>query len=131
MKRHIDVVGAVIVQDGLILCAQRGGDSGLAGLWEFPGGKIESGESKQAALKREITEELQCTIEVGPEVVTTLHEYEHGSLTLTTYYCHIVQGTPQLTEHSSMKWLRPDELDALEWAPADIPAIAQLRIDLN
>ncbi len=103
----------------------------MGGLWEFPGGKIEPGESKQVALKREISEELECTIEVGAEIVTTVHEYEDGSVTLTTLYCHIVEGTPRLTEHSSMKWLRPDELETLEWAPADIPAIARIRSDFN
>ncbi len=127
MARHIDVVGAVIVKDGLILCAQRGSDGSLRGLWEFPGGKIEAGESKQVALKREIREELECTIEVGTEVVTNLHEYDGGSVTLTTFYCRIVEGTPRLTEHSSIKWLRPSELDTLEWAPADLAAVAQIR----
>ena len=130
MHRHVDVVGAVILQVRLILCAQRAGSGSLAGLWEFPGGKIELGESKQAALKREISEELACTIEVGPEITTTVHEYEGGSISLTTFYCHIVQGAPRLREHLSMKWLRPDELDTLDWSPADIPAIAQIQRDL-
>lgn len=131
MIRHIHVVGAVILQDGLVLCAQRGSDSSLPGLWEFPGGKIELGESKHVALRREISEELDCTIEVGAEVLTTVHEHESGSVTLTTFYCHIVEGTPRLMEHASMKWLRPDELDTLEWAPADIPAIAKIRGELS
>lgn len=131
VPRNIQVVGAVILKDGLILCAQRWSDSSMPGLWEFPGGKIESGESKQVALKREISEELECTIEVGPEVVTTLHESEHGSVTLTTFYCTIVEGTPRLTEHSSLTWLRPEELDTLEWTPADLASVAQIRSELK
>ena len=74
-------------RDGLVMCAQRGHDGNLPGLWEFPGGKIEPGESKQDALMREITEELGCTVEVGSEVTTTTHEYDFGEVTLTTFYC--------------------------------------------
>ena len=130
MPKQIHVVGAAIVRDGLVLCAQRGHDGKLPGLWEFPGGKIEQGESKQDALRREVTEELGCTVEVGREVTTTTHAYEFGEVTLTTFYCRLLTGTPSLTEHVSIKWLRPDELDALPWAPADVPAIAQICADL-
>ncbi len=131
MTRHIQVVGAVIVQDGLILCAQRGSEGSLAGLWEFPGGKIEPGESKQDALRREILEELECSIEVGAEVTTNVHEHEGGSVTLTTFYCSVVDGTPRLTEHSSLKLLAPEELDSLEWSPADLPAVARIQRDFS
>ena len=75
MPKQIHVVGAVITQNGLVLCAQRGFDGNLPGLWEFPGGKIEHGETMQAALTREISEELGCTVEVGSQVMTTTHEY--------------------------------------------------------
>ena len=130
MPKQIHVVGAVITRDGLVMCAQRGHDGNLPGLWEFPGGKIEQGESKQAALMREITEELGCSVEVGREVTTTTHEYEFGEVTLTTFYCRLVAGTPTLTEHVAIKWLRPDELDTIPWAPADIPAVALIRAEL-
>ncbi len=131
MPEQIHVVGAVITRGGLVMCAQRGDDGNLPGLWEFPGGKIEPGESKQAALMREITEELGCTVEVGREVTTTTHEYEFGEVTLTTFYCLLVAGTPKLTEHASIKWLPPDELETIPWAPADIPAIALIRAELT
>jgi 8-oxo-dGTP diphosphatase len=131
VPKQIHVVGAVITRDGLVMCAQRGDDGNLPGLWEFPGGKIEQGESKQAALMREITEELGCTVEVGREVTTTTHEYEFGEVTLTTFYCRLMAGTPKLTEHASIKWLRPDELESIPWAPADIPAIALIRAELT
>lgn len=130
MARRIHVVGAVIVEDGLVLCAQRGPSGAQAGLWEFPGGKIEPGESPRAALLREIAEELDCTVEVGDEVTTTSHEYDAGVVVLTTYYCRLVSGTPRPTEHATITWLPPDELDTLEWAPADVPAVATVRAAL-
>lgn len=123
MKKQINVVGAVIVRDGLVLCAQRGGSGSLAGLWEFPGGKIEPGESPREALEREIAEELLCTVEVGREVTTTSHEYDFGTVNLTTFYCALFNGIPVLTEHTQVVWLEPERLDTLEWAPADIPAV--------
>ena len=124
MKKQISVVGAVIVRDGLVLCAQRGASGALAGLWEFPGGKIEPGESPREALEREIAEELLCTVDVGAEVTTTVHEYEFGIVNLTTFFCTLLAGTPALTEHAEVIWLEPKDLEEIEWAPADIPAVA-------
>ncbi len=113
------------------MCAQRGPDGNLPGLWEFPGGKIEPGESNHDALMREITEEFGCSIEVGNEVTTATHAYDFGEVTLTTYYCSVVTGTPTLSEHVSIKWLRPEELDTIAWAPADISAVALIRAELT
>jgi 8-oxo-dGTP diphosphatase len=131
MERHVAVVGAVIVDDGLVLCAQRGPHGALAWLWEFPGGKIELGEVARGALKREIAEELGCVVEVGDEVTTTTHVYEFGVVTLTTFWCRLVEGTPDLTEHAGIRWLAPTDLDTLAWAPADIPAVELVRIQLT
>lgn len=130
VKKSIVVVGAVIVRDNRILCAQRGAAGTLAGLWEFPGGKIEQGESPGQALQREIDEELGCEIKVGREITTTAHEYGFGIITLTTFYCELVAGTPQLTEHAEVRWVAPEELGTLEWAPADIPAVKQITAEL-
>ena len=127
MKKQINVVGAVVVKDGQVLCAQRGGEGTLAGMWEFPGGKIEPGETARAALQREIDEELRCLVHVGDEVTTTHHEYEFGIVSLTTFYCELLSGTPQLTEHSAVRWLAPADLGSLAWAPADVPAVERIQ----
>ncbi|WP_322937859.1 (deoxy)nucleoside triphosphate pyrophosphohydrolase [Nocardioides bizhenqiangii] len=130
MKKHINVVGAVVVRGGRVLCAQRGAGA-LDGLWEFPGGKIELDETPRSALEREIVEELLCRVEVGAEVATTTHEYDFAIVTLTTFYCELVEGEPQLTEHADVRWCTPSEMAELPWAPADVPAVDQLRIDLG
>ena len=129
MARQIRVVGAVILRDGLVLCAQRGPAGALPGLWEFPGGKIEDGESPETALKREINEELRCEVQVESEITTTSHEYDFGVVTLTTFYCTLISGTPQATEHADIAWLSPQDLSSVEWAPADIPTVECIHMD--
>lgn len=126
MKKDIHVVGAVIVDNGKILCAQRGASKILPLKWEFPGGKIEKGETPQDALKREIKEEMHCEIEVGEQMEHTVYEYHFGIVHLTTYICKLIDGKPKLTEHVAIQWLLPDELQTLDWAPADIPTIEKL-----
>jgi 8-oxo-dGTP diphosphatase len=130
VARQIDVVGAVIVSKGKVLCAQRGASGALPGLWEFPGGKIEKGETSREALEREIIEELRCRVSVGSEVAVTTHEYDFGVVTLTTFYCDLIAGTPELTEHQAIKWLTPSELRTVEWAPADVPAVETIMREL-
>lgn len=127
MKKNIHVVGAVITSDEKILCAQRGMEKSLPGLWEFPGGKIEETETPQSALQREIQEEMHCHVEIGEQVEHTVYEYDFGIVHLTTFYCQLVEGTPVLTEHIAIEWLEAHELEQLEWAPADIPAIQKLK----
>lgn len=123
MKKEINVVGAVVTNDGKILSAQRSQSMSLPGMWEFPGGKIEPGESPRAALVREMQEELLCTVEIGDQVASTRYEYDFGFVTLTTFYATLIDGEPQLTEHSEIRWIDAADLDAVEWAPADIPAV--------
>ncbi len=126
MNRVIDVVGAVIIRGGLVLCVQRGPHGSLPGRWEFPGGKVEPGEEPAAALAREIGEELLCRVEVGDKVTTTSHDHEFGTVKLTTYYCELLSGTPTLTEHSQLRWLPGPGLTSLDWAPADVPAVMRI-----
>jgi 8-oxo-dGTP diphosphatase len=128
MKKNIYVVGAVIIKNGKILCAQRGPEKALPLKWEFPGGKIEEGESPEEALRREINEEIHCEVEIGGQIEHTVYEYEFGIVHLTTFNCKLIGGNPVLTEHVSIKWLKPDELRSLDWAPADIPAIEKLSL---
>lgn len=123
VKRTIEVVGAVIVRDGLVYCVQRGPEGSLRGMWEFPGGKIEHGEDEVSALTREVQEELLCEVKVGQKVTTTAHDYDFGTVRLTTYYCDLIAGEPSLTEHAAELWLQPDRLADLAWAPADVPAV--------
>lgn len=121
-------MGAAIVQDGRVLCARRGAGGPLAGLWEFPGGKIEQHEDHATALTREIREELGCDIAVGKLLNTHTHSYPFARVTLHTYLCAIEIGTPAITEHSEIRWLRAGALHTLEWAPADIPAVTRLQM---
>lgn len=123
VRRSIEVVGAVIVRDRMILAARRGLESRLPGLWEFPGGKVEAGETARDALEREIHEELDCSVVVGDELITTTYAYDFGDVTLTTFWCELRSGAPRLIEHSEVRWIHPTELDSIEWAPADIPAV--------
>lgn len=128
MKPEFDVVGAVLVVGGAVLCTQRGtGD--LAGMWEFPGGKVEPGETRREALVREIAEELGCLVRVGNEVGTTSHEYDLTIVNLTTFYCTLENGQPEVSEHSAARWVSPADLRELDWAPADVPAVDRVQAD--
>ncbi|MDT2572036.1 (deoxy)nucleoside triphosphate pyrophosphohydrolase [Enterococcus raffinosus] len=127
MKKEIFVVGAIIIRDKKILCCQRGEGRSLSNLWEFPGGKIEKNESTAEALERELMEELQVQVEISEHLFeSTTYEYDFGIVTLKTYICHLKTGEPVLTEHIQSKWLSTNQLDQLDWAPADIPAVQKL-----
>ncbi|MDT2613913.1 (deoxy)nucleoside triphosphate pyrophosphohydrolase [Enterococcus dongliensis] len=129
-KKNIFVVGAVLVQDDKILCCQRGPGRSLANLWEFPGGKIETGEHPVEALKRELSEELNIQVSITEtEFVTTAYEYDFGIVHLTTFICHLEKGKPVLTEHTQIKWLKPAQLNELNWAPADLPTVDKLMTE--
>lgn len=127
MKKYIKVVGAVIVKDGKILCAQRNENTSLPLMWEFPGGKIEENESPEDALKRELMEEMQSEISVGDKIVTTVYEYEFATIELTTFYAEMLNDQIVLEEHADMKWLSPNELGTIEWAPADVEAVEKIK----
>jgi 8-oxo-dGTP diphosphatase len=127
VKKQLEVVGAVVVRNGEVLCAQRGPAGALPGLWEFPGGKIEGDESPREALVREIKEELHCVVTVGDEIMSTRHEYDFGIVALTTFYCKLIVGEPEMSEHQALAWLAPADLSSLDWAPADVPAVELIQ----
>ena len=127
MKKHLNVVAAVIHNEkNEILCALRSPVMALPNLWEFPGGKIEEGESHETALIREIQEELHIQIEVGENVEDTYFEYENFTIQLTSYHASINSGEIKATEHAEIKWVPIHKLSTLEWAPADIPAVKKI-----
>ena len=125
MKR-IEVVAAVLHNDGEYFATQRGYGE-FEGMWEFPGGKIEPGESREAALKREIQEELGIDISIGELLCTTEYDYSSFHLTMHCYLCSIVSGEIELREHKSAQWLSAKALDTLEWLPADKEVIEKLN----
>lgn len=127
MKKTVHVVGAIIENEkNEIFCALRSPEMSLANYWEFPGGKIEVGETPKQALEREIKEEFACTIQVGVKVEDTAYEYENVIVRLETYKAKLIDGQPTALEHAATKWVTRDELTQLNFAPADVPAVDKI-----
>ena len=128
MKKHLTVVAAIIENENQeILCALRSPEMSLANLWEFPGGKVNVNENIFDALKREIKEELNCTIETAQKVFNdNTHDYDTFVINLISIKCKIIEGEPTRSEHSKVIWLKRQNLSSLQLAPADIPALEQL-----
>ena len=119
------VVGAALLRDGRVLASRRTGPPHLAGLWEFPGGKVEDGESDVAALERELAEELRVSALVGPRLGEDLLIAE--GVHLRVFVCTGVVGEPALVDHDAHRWLAADELDDVPWIPVDAPLVEDLR----
>lgn len=119
LKQHYEVVCAVIVKDDKIFCCQRGPKGESAFKWEFPGGKIEHGETKEEALLSEIKEELNCNINIEKFITTVNYEYNTFSLKMHVYLCSLKDNGPILSEHKSSVWCDKDKLDELDFAEAD------------
>jgi len=122
-----EVVAAVIFNDGKVFATQRGyGD--FKGGWEFPGGKMEPGETAEQALVREIREELEIGIEVGPLIETVEYDYPSFHLTMHCFKCKLLPGqVPHLLEHSAAKWLDLKNIESVDWLPADIEVVKKLE----
>jgi len=123
-----DVVGAIIERGGMILLAQRSCAT-LNRKWEFPGGKVEPGETQQAALQREIFEELGVEILVGDKIGANQFEISGKRYRLHVYWATILKGEPVAREHYSIAWVRPNEMLSYDFAPADVPIVEEVMKD--
>lgn len=128
--KTIEVVAAIIKKDNKIFATQRGSGE-FKGGWEFPGGKIESGETPQSALIREIIEELDTVIQVNELVDIVEYDYPNFHLTMHCFLCELVAGDLILKEHQDARWLERQELDSVAWLPADLGLIEKLRTVLK
>ena len=131
--KHIHVACAIIELGGKVLFTQRSETMSLPLKWEFPGGKIDDGESPEECLKRELIEELGVEISVGEPLPATTHHYPSFSVTLYPFICEIITGEITLHEHCAMVWMPIEKLHTLDWAEADLPVIRkfQERVDRN
>ena len=118
-KPHYEVVCAVIIKDDLVLCCKRNGKGECANKWEFPGGKLEPGETKETALLREIKEELNCKIKINKYLTTINHEYNTFKLTMHVYICELLEENLELIVHTDILWCKKDQLTILDFAEAD------------
>lgn len=127
--KTIKVVAAIIKDDDRIFATQRGYGEFKDG-WEFPGGKVEAGETPQKALKREIMEELETMISVGELIDTIEYDYPNFHLSMDCFWCKIVSGKLVLKEAEDARWLTKDMLDSVEWLPADVVLIEKIRAQI-
>ena len=126
--KKVEVVAAVILFEDKILCVQRPTNkfNYISERFEFPGGKIEEGETKKEALKRELIEELNITPKIENLFLTVIHQYPDFELTMHSFICKANTLHVTLNEHISMKWLKQDEMKSLDWAAADVPIVDKL-----
>jgi 8-oxo-dGTP diphosphatase len=122
---HIHVACAIIERAGLTLAARRSEEMSLPLKWEFPGGKIDTGESGKDCLMRELQEEMGIQITVGRFIGSFTHGYPSLKVTLYPFICRIISGEIILHEHAEITWLRPEDLPALDWAEEDIPVVQE------
>lgn len=128
-RRKIEVVAAVIHKDGRILATQRGYGE-FKDKWEFPGGKMEAGESREEALRREIREELDAEIHIDNFLCTVEYDYPSFHLTMHCYLCTVASGVLTLKEHESAGWLPAEALESVDWLPADLQILPIIRQNL-
>lgn len=124
--KEIKVVAAIIQKENKILATKRGYGE-FINMWEFPGGKIESGETREQALVREIKEELNIEINVDKFAIDIEYQYPNFYLFMSCFMCSIKEGSIELLEHNDGKWITKEELNTLNWLPADIDAVNYLK----
>ena len=124
---RVNVVAAIIRRTGKILITQRFDNVHLPGMWEFPGGKVEAGETLEVALQREILEELGIKIRVEDDFFRIDHDYPTKSIRLHFFNCTILEGEPQPLEVADLRWVEPEQLDDFQFPPADAELIAKLH----
>ena len=122
----IRVVCAIIIKDDKVFICRRSANKSLAGYWEFPGGKVESGEKEKDSLTRELMEELQMKVTVGSHFKTVIHDYENITIKLISYKCVIQEADFVMTDHDKFDWIEPKKLLEFNLAPADIPIAEEL-----
>ena len=127
-KKTINVVAAIIIKDGSLFATQRGYGE-WKDWWEFPGGKIEQGETPEEALKREIREELTTEICIEEFLCTVEYDYPKFHLTMHCYICSLLTEALHLNEHEAARWLKNDEVDSVKWLPADVKVVERLKED--
>lgn len=127
MKKQVDVAAALILKDNKVFSARRKEGGHLSGYWEFPGGKLEEGESPEQCLARELKEELKINVRIGPYIGESVFDYGTTIVRLIAYEVEHLAGTIELVDHDEMRWLSFNELNAVKWAPADIPFVDQLK----
>ena len=128
--KTINVVAAIILKDNKIFATQRGYGE-FRGGWEFPGGKVEEGESPENAIVREIKEELDTGIEVNEYFDTVEYDYPTFHLSMKCYICSVLEGKLELLEHEASKWLDKDSLESVGWLPADLGLVDKLKCYLK
>lgn len=124
MKRHLHVACAIIELEGKVLAAQRSATMTLPLKWEFPGGKIEAGESPEECLHRELREELGISVHIGVAFSPATHSYPDFTVTLYPFTCRMAEGLITMHEHHDLKWIEPQQMPELDWAAADLPVIS-------
>ena len=127
MNKIVKVTAAVLEHDGKIIIAQRKSGDPLAGKWEFPGGKIEAGETPEQCLARELKEEFDIDVSIGDFLGSNIHHYDHISIELMAYRATWVSGEIIMNDHNAYRWITVDQLDDFEFAPADTVFVGMLR----
>jgi 8-oxo-dGTP diphosphatase len=131
MPKIIKVTAAILEKDSQIIIAQRKSGDHLSGLWEFPGGKIEPGETPEECLARELKEEFDIDVSIGEFIGSNVHHYDHISIELMAYRAAWLSGSITMNDHNAYRWVTVDQLSEYDFAPADVPFVEMLCADPN